>query len=340
MGVLTVIIWLASGTTNNRRVSCPHCRITLTPLRKLQASGRATLMPSSEFVRDSRGSYYAAPTVNKGEVAVFGPDGAFVKAIGRFGSGPGELSEVEAIALSPQDSLWVSDFSSRVSVFAPDGNFARSFQSPRLIVDLIPLRRAGEFLAAVSTQFGRRDPPVVLYKGSDVHAVIDFDQRDDPASYKIASEGDNLHVAAHTEAYTITRTSGARATTSFSAGPHWFDDTAEGARGPNGQIIDIALSGDSLLWVHYRNRHPTGVVERPKRTEQQEDRITTLAPDEMRTRNAFYLDAVDLAQERTIARGRVRNWLIAGFAGSDVIAARRNPDGEEEYWVLHVGIRR
>lgn len=62
------------------------------------------------------------------EVRVFGPDGAFLHAVGGPGEGPGELREVGGLAVSG-DSLFVLDRGlGRISLFDLDGAFRLSFR--------------------------------------------------------------------------------------------------------------------------------------------------------------------------------------------------------------------
>ena len=61
------------------------------------------------------------------EVRVFGPDGAYVRTVGRQGEGPGELSGPSAMARLGADTLAVYDYrNARVTLFGPDGALART----------------------------------------------------------------------------------------------------------------------------------------------------------------------------------------------------------------------
>jgi hypothetical protein len=60
------------------------------------------------------------------EVRVFGPDGAYVRTVGRQGEGPGELSGPSVVARLGGDTLAVYDYrNGRVTLFGPDGKAAR-----------------------------------------------------------------------------------------------------------------------------------------------------------------------------------------------------------------------
>lgn len=65
------------------------------------------------------------------EYAIFGADGRLGGRFARSGQGPGEIAFLTAIWQDNTDSVWTVDPGTRrVSVFAPDLTFARSFQIP------------------------------------------------------------------------------------------------------------------------------------------------------------------------------------------------------------------
>jgi hypothetical protein len=65
------------------------------------------------------------------EYAIFGADGRLAGRFARSGQGPGEIAFLTAIWQDNTDSVWTVDPGTRrVSVFAPDLSFARSFQIP------------------------------------------------------------------------------------------------------------------------------------------------------------------------------------------------------------------
>ena len=75
----------------------------------------------------SRGQIIVANAGTR-ELRVFDSDGAFVRAVGRRGQGPGEYQHLTGIELFARDSLIVFDRDlRRLSVFSPSGQFLRSF---------------------------------------------------------------------------------------------------------------------------------------------------------------------------------------------------------------------
>lgn len=60
------------------------------------------------------------------EIRLFGPDGGFIRLIGRNGAGPGEYRQNNGIELAPDGTLWVNDHrNARYVVFDAAGDFAR-----------------------------------------------------------------------------------------------------------------------------------------------------------------------------------------------------------------------
>jgi hypothetical protein len=70
--------------------------------------------------------------------------------VGREGAGPGEFANPWLVRVDPTDSLWVWDMAAaRISVFAPDLRFRRSFPTPPgWIVNDLAFLPGGDLLAA------------------------------------------------------------------------------------------------------------------------------------------------------------------------------------------------
>lgn len=114
---------------------------------------------------DSRGRIYVLNGASN-EARVFHPDGTHVHTIGGEGEGPGEFSFPMGMALTPGDTLWVTDIGAgRYSAFGPSGTFLRSH--PRR--DILGYERyAPNFLSdgsyldwKVTTPGGRFGPRVI-----------------------------------------------------------------------------------------------------------------------------------------------------------------------------------
>src|SRR3990172_7654203 len=89
--VILIVVALRVHRDTEERLACPDCRVMLSPRVRLQPSSLATPLGNARFARNSQGFVFGGPTVSRGEIAVFAPDGTLSRIIGRAGSGPGEL---------------------------------------------------------------------------------------------------------------------------------------------------------------------------------------------------------------------------------------------------------
>ena len=81
---------------------------------------------SLSLALDFRGRLYVAD-LQLAEVRLFDADGAFLRTVATRGEGPGEVSQPVAIAVGPDDELWVVDpRNRRYSVFDSAGSFVTS----------------------------------------------------------------------------------------------------------------------------------------------------------------------------------------------------------------------
>jgi hypothetical protein len=98
---------------------------------------------------DSRGRIIVADDLAH-HVVVFGPDGRHLRTLGRQGRGPGEFESPWKVAVDAQDSIFAWDMAlGRVSVFAPDLGYVRSFpMPPQWIVNSLAFLPDGRLLVA------------------------------------------------------------------------------------------------------------------------------------------------------------------------------------------------
>ena len=62
------------------------------------------------------------------DIRVFAADGAFLRVIGRKGSGPGEFRNAEGIVVTADGKLWVRDAANaRFAIFGPTGEFEKNW---------------------------------------------------------------------------------------------------------------------------------------------------------------------------------------------------------------------
>ena len=130
--------------TTERSVSdslrCPRCRIERTVEARLHSTaleGEIDEMPLG-VRRSARGEIWV---LSQGlGPRTYDPRGAFTRAIGRTGRGPGEYSAVDDVVWLPGDSVLVVDgINRRATVISHDGRVRRTIQMPTTFLNLFVL---------------------------------------------------------------------------------------------------------------------------------------------------------------------------------------------------------
>lgn len=105
-------------------------------------------MPSDLAV-DTQGRLYVLDTGNH-RVQVFGPDGKYLKTIGRQGQGPGEFFMPNALDFDVQGNLYICESqAARIQAIAPDGQIAKTLKMTEGAVgDTHVLRKGGFVMSA------------------------------------------------------------------------------------------------------------------------------------------------------------------------------------------------
>lgn len=125
--------------------TCTGCSIQLTPLVSLGRETDSVLLTRTPLLsRDSKGRTIAAvPDHGYQPVVVYRADGSIEGTLGRQGSGPGEHTRVEAIAVTAGDSVVLAHSYRRFSVFTSDGRWVRGGVLPTPPIAMIPLADGG-----------------------------------------------------------------------------------------------------------------------------------------------------------------------------------------------------
>jgi hypothetical protein len=105
---------------------CRTCQIVVTRLATLGQDSTLLGTLSMAIARDRIGRFLVSST-DMSRIAVYDGAGRELHSFGREGSGPGEFRGILEIKIAVDDSIYVSDLARRVSVFAPNHQFVRSF---------------------------------------------------------------------------------------------------------------------------------------------------------------------------------------------------------------------
>lgn len=121
----------SNATAIPNAAKCGRCRIVLAQVMPLGSRDTGLVEYVQAAAVDGRGNYVLLQP-NHGEVPIiFGPDGRFKTKVGRKGQGPGEFTAAAHVSIDDHDTLFVADWTGRMSVFAPEGRrYVRSFIIP------------------------------------------------------------------------------------------------------------------------------------------------------------------------------------------------------------------
>jgi hypothetical protein len=122
-----------------------------------------------DMAADDAGNIYILDTGNR-RIQVFGPDGRYVRTIGRKGQGPGEFMSPGSIDIDGEGRLYVlDDVQKRVQVFASNGGILKSLRTtlgpdaasrPSIMgIDRLRLLGSRGFVARTYTGYGLSGAP-------------------------------------------------------------------------------------------------------------------------------------------------------------------------------------
>ncbi len=155
---------------------CPKCRVDVRHLVALGDEDQGQLDQVNAAARDSRGRYWVVTQQRMYELLLFDPEGKFVRAVGRQGSGPGEYQGVTAVALGAGDTLNVFDHVlRRWTVVAPTAEVVSTWSLPVSVAwDAVAVGRG---MVALNVNPEPRPPsaPLVLVDSSGIRKAFGGD---------------------------------------------------------------------------------------------------------------------------------------------------------------------
>lgn len=116
------VVSCAARAQEDDETSCRSCRIQIERVTRLgDREGPGGLAGRDLIAVDGRGRFYASSVARRGEIAAFGPDGRFLRVIGRTGQGPGEFSLPHPIRFGTADTMIVFDVANyRITTLSPN----------------------------------------------------------------------------------------------------------------------------------------------------------------------------------------------------------------------------
>jgi hypothetical protein len=151
---------------------------------------------------DAEGSLVILDSGNQ-RIQVFGPDGQYVRTIGRRGQGPGEFGSLNSISIDRRGNFHVLDSAQRrIQVFTPRGEVLKTTPLTKLRIDRMRLLNSGSFVARVAQIFGMGDvskettsPKLVKLLGPDLEVIGEFGEPFDYGDEITNRIGNSLYFA-------------------------------------------------------------------------------------------------------------------------------------------------
>ena len=104
------------------------------------------IVAPEEAEADSRGNIYILDRHRSSQsfISKFDRTGKFIRSIGRFGQGPGEIQSVGSFGIDPQDHIWVScPFDKRIVIYNDEGDLVKEERYPATLWLAEPLENGG-----------------------------------------------------------------------------------------------------------------------------------------------------------------------------------------------------
>ena len=130
---------------------------------------------------DEAGNIFILDSGNQ-RIQVFGPDGKYVRTIGRRGQGPGEFASLNSIAVDRKGNFHVlDDAQKRIQVFTPQGEVLKTIPVAKFRLDRIRLLGSGTLVTRGYEIFGiqgvskeKAQPKLVKLLGPGLEAIREF----------------------------------------------------------------------------------------------------------------------------------------------------------------------
>lgn len=301
-GLLT---WTGCGGHPEPGPTCPACRIQLDRVATIRPGD--VLMPRSRLVRLADGRLYVAPVADPGSVAIYGPDGTYLTAVGREGHGPGEFDRIFLLTRWAGDTLAVIGRTQGVALVTPAGQRVRSFRVPGILAGLVH-DSAGRVYAIADLGNGHGNEAIELSSTGQLERVLAEGTPGAPEHWLTALVGGRVGlVVARGDDLALRRFSPDGTSALLYSRPARAE--------PWGNIRALVLRGDTAWALIVRNRPapPGSAPPRPRRSEAElRPRPQPVAARLQRTEQR--LATIDLATGRIVASVVLDGILAQGFA--------------------------
>lgn len=286
----------------------------------------------------SASGYVAVKAAGPGQasIALFDPDGQYLRRIGRVGAGPGEYQEVNALGFGNGDSLWVLDGMTLVHVFTPppEPRYARTvrLESPAFgYFTPDGLLAAG---AHIYTEEAIRHPQLFGFDGARRATYGEQAPRSDPFDRlgALARVDSTTIWVGNARGYVLERLNSAGGVERrVERKVDWFpafdssEPATQQARRP--RVLAVSSDGDRRLWVLVLRTNPNWKgTETPLQRPAPASAMAGLAPTyALAERYEGVLEVLDPTSGRLMATRLVSGGFL-GFVGPDVLCEVEQDD--------------
>jgi hypothetical protein len=343
IGIVSSALRGQTATLIPDEVSCAKCSIMAHRLVTLQpGDGPAVIdrLPFSVRV-DGRSRYWV---VSERQLPmVFGPDGRFLKQVGRMGRGPGEFEwPFDVLPISSDSVLVLDPGARRTTVIRPDLtpgrtiNLVAQIREPALVrwPDAVVMSGSiytdgGKDYPLHRVSFARNEAQVTRQFGTETYNLNQFEMSQmfkhltpskagvwssDQLEYRFASwtkDGTLIHL--------------------FERRPPWFPQRSAGWLGspttaPPPTVSDIAEDESGLLWTFVRVAASTWREGWPARKPgQREVAMKDIQHDRM---FGTIIEVIDPLAKRVVARHSMKEYVFAALPGRRAAVYGSTVDGE------------
>ena len=306
--------------------ACADCTIALAHVVSIDPTDEPLPRQlDSHLTRDARGRFYVAPTYVDGVFTVYGPDGRFLRTVGRFGSGPGELRYPQFVHRFGVDSLLVVDVGLGRGVVLDSGYaVARTFLYALPRARSIALRDDGIVVLPYAAE--RNGPPLQLmdWNGKPLQAFGVPLRVEGTVPFATTSDGGTWLV--RPKEYVLEHYDRAGALTRvLRRDAAWFEPWTEDGIPRQPAVRSVAIGAEGILWT---------LVSRPVRG--WKEPAPRVAPDgahplpisltDLDAGYDFMIEAIDPAEGIVLASLEVAEGYFKEFMDEEHVYAMREDD--------------
>jgi hypothetical protein len=323
------------------RIKCTGCRIDSKLVVTLKPEGEHAPNYFTPVRRASDGRYLVGD-ITFTKVLVYAANGRLESTIGRSGRGPGEFARIGMLALDSHDTLFVYDETlGRISVFGPDGTFARQLAAGfGQVFGMVSLGDTGLVLAPLAP------PHALLLLDTRDRTVRDLEpvRTDRKGDRRLGPTSRGAIWSAEAKRYVFRKIApSGRVLEQHVRRADWFNAKPEGnvppGQKPASVIQTILEDRDGRLWTAISTARPNWKGSPPARkvSARAKHAVSGLYSDRLQTQNV--IEVIDPRSRQLLASltlGSIGEFIAEGF----ISVTRVSEDDVAEFDIYSVSFRK